>query len=296
MNRRELLKAIVSLPVVTTVGCSTFNSKPTMSPSTFTAMNLVFEGPFIFFMDNPQVRVFAPKVGGHRYMINNADAAESTYMLGGVAGPGDVQKTCYQLPSGADAFRLSASQLHLALNNGKTPFLTFVLPAPDRVVALSARQAEIIDAFGNRRSAVMPTSYAFVYRVTNPAALALNPDAGWKPQVGVISSFANLTVAAGLPQDAQDPTGQHAHSAFGELKSYFPALSMEVLSTGPEVQSGTVEGLPDSVRRGSMLRRRGSRSGLLLPAALRMPQVHARGVNTSAVLDCQTGGVIVTHP
>jgi hypothetical protein len=71
-------------------------------------MNLVFEGPFIFLMDNPQVRVFAPNVDGHRYLINNANAAESTYMLGGVAGVGDVQKTQYELPRGADAFRLSA--------------------------------------------------------------------------------------------------------------------------------------------------------------------------------------------
>ncbi|HET8891648.1 MAG TPA: hypothetical protein VFQ41_22295 [Candidatus Angelobacter sp.] len=203
MNRRDLLKSIVALPIATTLGCSTFTSKPQTASTSFTTMNLVFEGPFIFFMDNPQVRVFAPKVDGHRYLINNANAPESTYMLGGVAGVGNVQKTHYELPKGADAFRLSASQLHLALNNEKTPFFTFVLPAPDRVVALSARQAEIIDAFGNRRSAVMPTSYAFVYHVTDPAALALTPDTGWKPQSGAVSSFANLVVAAGLPLDAQ---------------------------------------------------------------------------------------------
>jgi hypothetical protein len=73
------------------------------------------------------------------------------------------------------------------------------------VVALSARQAEIIDAFGNRRSAVMPTSYAFVYHVNDPAALVLTPDTGWNPQAGAASRFANLVVAAGLPLDAQDP-------------------------------------------------------------------------------------------
>jgi hypothetical protein len=267
-----------------------------MSPATFTTMNLVFEGPFVFFMDNPQVRVFAPKVDGHRYMINNANAPESTYMLGGVAGVGDVQKTQYDLPSGADAFRLSANQLHLALNNEKAPFFTFVLPAPDRVVALSARQAEIIDAFGNRRSAVMPTSYAFVYHVTDPSALALTPDTGWSPQTGAISRFANLVVAAGLPLDAQDPTGQHAHSAFAELKSYFPALSMEVLSTGPEVQSGTVEGLSESIRRGSMLRQRYGGQATLRPAALASQLGRPRMMNVASMVDCQTGGVIVTHP
>jgi hypothetical protein len=296
MNRRELLKAMVSLPVVTMLGCSTFSSKAAVSPVAFTTMNLVFEGPFIFFMDNPQVRVFAPKVDGHRYMINNANAPESTYMLGGVAGVGDVQKTRYELPSGADAFRLSGGQLHLALNSEKTPFFSFVLPAPDRVVALSARQAEIIDAFGNRRSAVMPTSYAFVYHVTDPAALALTPDTGWNPQAAAVSHFANLAVAAGLPLDAQDPTGQHAHSAFAELKSYFPALSMEVLSTGPEVQSGTVEGLVQKSRPGSLSQYEHRTQGRIVPATLGYQRSHPRLVTVSETVDCQVGGVIVTKP
>jgi hypothetical protein len=296
MNRRELLKAMVSLPVVTTLGCSTFSSKAAVSPVAFTTMNLVFEGPFIFFMDNPQVRVFAPKVDGHRYMINNANAPESTYMLGGVAGVGDVQKTRYELPSGADAFRLSGGQLHLALNSEKTPFFSFVLPAPDRVVALSARQAEIIDAFGNLRSAVMPTSYAFVYHVTDPAALALTPDTGWNPQAAAVSHFANLAVAAGLPLDAQDPTGQHAHSAFAELKSYFPALSMEVLSTGPEIQSGNVEGLPQDLRPGNISQRKRNRPARVISAGLSTQMPEPRLLRTSYTLDCKTGGVIVTQP
>jgi hypothetical protein len=296
MNRRELLKAMVSMPIVTALGCSTFSSKPT-NASTFTTMNLVFEGPFIFFMDNPQVRVFAPKVNGHRYLINNADAAESTYMLSGVAGAGAVQKIQYELPQGADAFRLSASQLHLTLNNQKSPFFTFVLPVPDRVVALSARQAEIIDAFGNRRSAVMPTSYAFVYRVSDSAALSLVPNTGWKPQSGAASpGFANLVIAAGLPLSAQDPTGQHTHAAFAELKSYLPALSMELLSTGAETQSGTVEGLPQASHSRSMAGLRENQSARLVPAVFNATTPSPRLLKTSYVVDCEVGGVIVTKP
>ena len=94
-------------------------------------MNLVFEGPFIFFMDNPQVRVLAPKVDGRRYLINNADAAESTYMLErSRPARATYKRPSTKSPKGADAFRLSASQLHLELNNQKSPFFTFVLPAP----------------------------------------------------------------------------------------------------------------------------------------------------------------------
>jgi hypothetical protein len=187
-----------------------------------------------------------------------------------------------------------------------------VLPAPDRVVALSARQAEIIDAFGNRRSAVMPTSYAFVYHVTDPASLSLNPDTGWKAQTASAPSrFANLVVAAGLPLDAQDPTGQHAHAAFAELKSYFPALSMELLSTGAETQSGTVEGLPQASRSGNMSQNLENRPARMVPAVLttqtQRPRQSSPAVLNSAsprprmlrvasLVDCQSGGVIVTHP
>jgi hypothetical protein len=296
MNRRDILKAMVSMPVAAALGCSNFSSKAT-GTSTFTTMNLVFEGPFIFFMDSPQVRVFAPKVDGHQYLINNAEAASSTYMLSGIAGAGNVQKTQYELPQGADAFRLSASQLHLALNNDKSPFFTFVLPAPDRVVALTAREAEIIDAFGNRRSAVMPTSYAFVYRVADSGGLSLTPAAGWKAQNGDASSrFANLVVAAGLPLSAQDPTGQHTHAAFAELKSYIPALSMELLSTRAEVQAGTVEGLPQGMRSGNMSRWHDNRSPRMMPAAYNTRTIRPRLMMASYVVDCEVGGVIVTKP
>src|SRR4029077_2254925 len=118
-----------------------------------------------------------------------------------------------------------------------------------------------------RRSAVMPTSYAFVYRVTDSTALSLTPDAGWKAQTGTASHFANLVVAAGLPLSAQDPTGQHAHAAFAEIKSYLPGLSMELLSTGAETQGGTVEGLPRQLRPGNVSQH--SQPVRLGPAAIR---------------------------
>lgn len=297
MHRRDLLKMMASMPIAATIGCSNL-SKPINTAAGFTTMNLVFEGPFIFFMDNPQVRVLAPRVDGHHYMINNADAPASTYMLNGISGTGDVQKTQYELPPGADAFRLSAGQLHLSLNGQRSAFFTFLLPAPQKVVALRSRQVEIVDAFGNQRSAVMPTSYAFVYSVSEPSALAVNPDTGWRPRgTATQSRFANLSVATGLPLDAQDPTGQHAHAAFAELKSFLPGLSMEILSTGAEGANGTVEGLPEVFRQGNQSQRRNiDRSAKVVTAVLNdnSPRVTLR--RTAAVLDCQSGGVIVTKP
>jgi hypothetical protein len=53
MNRRDVLKSLVTMPVAATLGCSNFTSKPLTTSTSFTTMNLVFEGPFIFLMDNP---------------------------------------------------------------------------------------------------------------------------------------------------------------------------------------------------------------------------------------------------
>ena len=55
MNRREVLKAIASMPVATALGCSTLSPKPTSAATTITTMNLVFEGPFIFVMEDTSV-------------------------------------------------------------------------------------------------------------------------------------------------------------------------------------------------------------------------------------------------
>jgi len=71
---------------------------------------------------------------------------------------------------------------------------------------------------------------------------------------------------------------------------------MELLSTGAESQSGSVEGLPDSLRRGNMSWQRENRSARMVPAVLTGHSSNPRILRASAILDCQTGGVIVTHP
>lgn len=86
-------------------------------------------------------------------------------------------------PSGAEALRLSASHLHLSLDLSKIPGGGFLLPAPNRV-AFNAHGADIVDAFGSWRTAVMPTIYAFVCDITGGAGLSLGPNPGWTPATG----------------------------------------------------------------------------------------------------------------
>lgn len=54
------------------------------------------------------------------------------------------------------------------------------------------------------------------------------------------------------------------------------------MSTGAETQSGTVEGLPGSFRRGNMSRR-GYRSTKMVPVTLKMPSSHPHVLNFGGI-------------
>ncbi len=236
----------------------------------------------IFLMQNPNVSVLVPQIDGHEYQIDGRAAVAGAFTLSGVIGAGDAAKIQYDVPKGADAFRLSASQLHLNLDLSKQAFFTFQLPAPNRVVALSAREDDIVDAFGNRRTAMMPTSYAFVYQVANSAALALSPNPGWNVKNDVVQSrFANLVVRGELAGNHMDPVGEHARAAFREMTSFFPNLEMQFFNSGPETHVATVDGMPEQLRQKQLSRQRGLRSGV---------------VPVASTSDCRLGGITVTTP
>ncbi len=303
MQRRELLKVMaVSAPALTMAGSSLMRQQLSGNgadavPASVQTLNVIFEGPMIFLMQNPQVRVLVPRVEGHSYLIEGQTVAASSFTLKGASGPGDVSKTQYDLPPGADAFWLSASQLQLGLALGKDPYFSFVLPAPNRVVALSAREADIVDAFGNRRIAVMPTSYAFVYDVESGGNLRLDPNPGWVPRDRVVQErFTNLVVAAGLPRNMVDPTGQHAHVAFSEITSYLPGLKMQFFNSGTETQAGSVDGLPAELPHGHGVAGRHATTPRVTSAVFDPSRERPRLVLAAAVVDCKGGGLGVTIP
>jgi hypothetical protein len=187
--------------------------------------------------------------------------------------------------------------LHLSLALAKQPYFTFVLPAPNRVVALSAREADIVDAFGNRRNAVMPTSYAFVYDVESGGHLTLDPDPGWNPRNRMVQDrFTNLVVAAELPSNKLDPTGQHARAAFSEMASYFPGLAMQFFGSGVEMQTGTVDGLPQELMPGRRATGQQTTKPAAVSAVFNPAAETPRLVLASSADECRVGGVIVTKP
>ncbi len=164
-------------------------------------------------------------------------------------------------------------------------------------MALTSREAQVVDAMGNTRPALMPVTQVFVYHVEAGSKVGMTlggASSAWQPQAQ--AGIANLTVATGLPLDAQDPTGHHAHAALAEVTSYYSGLSLQILNTGAELQTGEVDGLPDNLRNRNLPMARGERPARLEAAVFRSGAREPRLQRVSELIDCQAGGVGVHHP
>lgn len=255
MKRRDVLKAAAfGLPAVTALGPRIFFAKASTTSTEIKTLNLIVEGPFICLLQENQAEIFAPRVEKHLYHINHDAAQEGTYSLNGVRGVNDTRNIQYVLPEGAEAFRLSLEQLHLRLNRAQAPYFSFVAPLPKQIVAVLSREAEIIDAFGQRRNVTMPTAYAFVYDVTNSHELRLDGCTDWNPEKRLARDQAiSLSMATGLPMGAQDPSREHFHMALAAIRSYLPGLKLDVLNVGTERQTAELVGFPGIEARASAM-------------------------------------------
>ena len=201
MNRRDVLKAVTfGLPAAAALGPSNLLAKAFSASAEIRALNLIIEGPFLCLLRDTQAEILAPRVAKHLYQIEHSGAEQGTYRLNGAQGSSNANLIQYTLPHGAEAFRLSLEQLHLALNRDKTPYFSFLVPLPKQIVAVLSRQAEIVDAFGQRRNVMMPTAYAFVYDISDTSSLRLEGDAEWNPERKLAKDGAvNLSVSTACP-------------------------------------------------------------------------------------------------
>lgn len=255
MKRRDLLKAAAfGLPAVTALGPQILLAKASTTSAEIKTLNLIVEGPFICLLQDNQAEIFAPRVEKHLYHINHDAAQEGTYSLSGVRGVNDTRNIQYVLPEGAEAFRVSPEQLHLTLNRSQVPYFSFLTPLPKQIVAVLSRQAEIVDAFGQRRSVIMPTAYAFVYEVNDSHHLRLGGYEEWNPEKRLArNEIVNLPVSTGLPAGVQDPNREHFHMALAAFRSYLPGLKLDVLNVGVERRTAELAGYPGITGRSSIM-------------------------------------------
>jgi hypothetical protein len=240
------LAGIALIAVSTHVAQAASASSTTAKPTT---LNLIVEGTFVYILDGRQVRVVAPRMEHHIYRIAGEDIQPGTYSLHGVAGVENVSKITWGLPAGAENFQFTASRAEVA-NREKDAYFSLILPAPKRIVALHTRQAEIVDAHGKKQTVTMPTSYAFVYDVSDAEHLGLSPSTEWKPQTFLgKDEYANLVVATGT----RDASPGHIQAAWSQLMSYVPGSSMQMLDIGSEERVAELRGYPGPAARSSMV-------------------------------------------
>ncbi len=212
-----------------------------------TTLNVIVAGGFVCLFDHQQVRVIAPRVEHHLYKIAGEDIKPATYYLHGVTGLDDASQITYELPPGAEHFQFSASSQDVAWGREKEAYFSLVLPLPKRIVALHTRRAEIVDALGNKRTVTMPTSYAFVYDVTDAEHMGLTPSTEWKPQSSLgQSEYTNLVVGTGTRDDSQE----HVQSAWSQLMSYVPGSKVQILDISREERVADLRGYPGPTARG----------------------------------------------
>ena len=255
MKRRDVLKTVAfGLPAVAALGPRFLFAKASSASAKITTLNLIVEGPFVCLLQDGQAEIFAPRVEKHLYQIDHDAAQEGTYRLNGARGVNDTTNIQYVLPEGAEAFRLSLDQLHMSLSRDEAPYFSFLAPLPKQIVAVTSRQAEIVDAFGQRRKVMMPTSYAFVYEVNDSHHLQLEGDAEWNPEKRLArNEVANLSVATGLPIGVQDPNREHFQLALAAFRNYLPGLKLDVLNVRAQHQTAELHGYPGIEARSSLM-------------------------------------------
>jgi hypothetical protein len=75
------------------------------------------------------------------------------------------------------------------------------------------------------------------------------------------------------------------------VTSYHSGLAMQILSTGAELQTGDVDGLPDSLRNRNLPMARGERPARLEAAVYGSGAREPRLQRVSYTVECEAGGV-----
>jgi hypothetical protein len=295
MRRREILKALATVPVASALGnCLQYRPSPTPTPSkekTIHTVQILLEGAFaVVLQKNKPNRLIAfvprPEEEGH--------GLEHRFYFNDLGSPQDPARAERKDPAGYH-FQLSEAGLRnyseTYVNPGFADFEAYTQKwrLPDRIVTLELPFPNSINfsgrplrvEFASGRSGHMPTNYILEYYVEEAKKVNLTcsqlgekcvPSPNCPP--GMLRYFFGVS-----PADTEN--AKHAVEFFNfTLRRCFPELEEHLLAY--------IE--PSEKSRG---RTSGALRPRLMPSVLNgdSPSAHLLGV--SAVLDCQSIGPIV---
>jgi hypothetical protein len=314
MNRRDMLKALSALPVVSALeGCMRGHSIPPPPPSTETkihTLQILLEGAFAVVLQRQSNRLtaFVPlsdpsrKDLVHHFCFNDPGKPKE---------PGDKRRGFRFELSGDGLHNYYSQDSHINpyINPGFSDFsaetekwivppslVVLDLPFP-RSINFSGRPLNV--KFGKnalKPTGMMPTNYVLEYRVDeeekvklkcNQADMDCSPSPHCPP--GVRRYFF------GVGPTMYDPKGRQQHAvdffnfilqkAFPELREKYELVSIE--PSDYEEQNGNVNRRPANFNLAE------DSSPALVPAVLNSDGLKARLLPVASLVDCQVGGIIV---
>ena len=304
MNRREILKGLMALPIAGVLGCDHPTSTPPPEPPKNTnvkihTLQVLFEGAFAIVLEknNPnKITAFVPRPLpnaensrelGHEFFFN--DPAQARRAL-------EKDRAGYHFQLADDGLRNNPepyvnpgfADMTAETDNWRLPdrLVTVELPFPDSM-NFSGRPLHV--TFESGRTGVMPTNHILEYYVEDSDKVKMvcsqmDGKCASSPNCppGVLRFFFGVAPQnkEGGPKHAVDFFNFILRSSFPDLEKRFRLKSIE-----PSLQLR----MEQEEKRGALSTR--SEPKLIPAVANSQTQAHLR--NASAILDCQLIGIVV---
>lgn len=303
MNRRQLLKGLGILPIAGAIGCNGESQRPRPARECHT-LQITLEGAFAVVLRKQQ----------DHYRITAFSPASPTAPPKGTKCPKELfpiesHQFCFNgEPQRPGNFELLAEGLHLAprpiidigfrdftaeTENWRlaNDFVAIDLPSP-KTISFYGEPDVVVFAFpsGGHRTGHMPSNHIFEYQVQDPSKITVvrrekEKKERLKPSSESTPDVTKFSFSVGLPP-GRDSDGQHAVKFFNYLLcGFFPDL-VNAYSLSRADYGTSDRGKP--------------RSGLIEPNGRTVPAVLKYGMHephlltVSQVVDCKSGGIMIT--
>ena len=303
MNRRDILKTLALVPFATSLGSCREDSSPPPAPSKskkIHTLQVLLEGPFAVVLEKnkpDRLIAFVPRPEpdqrklAHDFYFNDPATPQAA----------TKREQGYTFHLATDGLR-SYSETYL--NPGYADFtaetekwrlpdslVKLELPFPDSI-NFSGRPLHV--DFESGKQGMMPTNYILEYYVNQPENIKLaSPQMGGKSSSspncppGVVRYFFGVSpqIKDDLAGHARDFFNFMLHVAFPDLEARFRIKRLESSHqdpTGGSNRDSALDYAPDASYRAQ-----------LVPAVANPATRPPRLLPVAAVLDCQSGGILV---
>jgi hypothetical protein len=304
MNRRDVLKALAAMPLISALGCKSEDHQPPAvappSGARVRTVQVLFEGAFALVLqkNNPnQLTAFIPKADAghdldHDFFFND---------------PVKAKAPTVKDPAGYN-FKLSASGLRnyqeSYVNPGFHDFLAetekWILPARVATITLpfpnsinfAGRPLHV--TFSSGKKGVMPTNHILEYYVDDPDKVKMScSELGGGCEASPHCPPGVLRFFFGAAPQMKDEAAQRKHAVdfFNfTLRKAFPDLVEKYSIIEIEPSEERTPQQPANARPSSMPQ---ISADLFKSAVMRPDQTKARLLPVSETVDCQVGGILV---